>query len=261
LKSDDENDFGEVLNVEVTKLPSFVDLRSGMPAVYDQGTLGSCTANAIAGAFEYDLSEYDLPAEERFIPSRLFIYYHERIRENSIYQDSGARIVDGIRSVEEQGVCSEEKWPYIEKNFEEKPCEECYEEAKLNRVLSAFKVNDLNHMKCALCHGLPVIMGVQVYESFEKASGGHIPLPNTSQEKLLGGHAILAVGYDESQKCVFFRNSWGVSWGDKGYGTLPYDFITSFAYSFWVIRTVSFLNDDVPVLENNEEVEYDSSSE
>jgi C1A family cysteine protease len=255
--SDGEDVFGEPLNVHVTKLPPFVDLRSGMPAVYDQGSLGSCTANAIAGAFEYDMSP-----EKRFIPSRLFIYYNERTRENSIYQDSGARIVDGIKSIEEQGVCPEEEWPYIEEKFEEKPPEQCYNEATKYRALSAFKVNDLNHIKCALCHGLPVVMGVQVYESFENASGGHIPLPDTSREKLLGGHAILAVGYDESQKCVFFRNSWGVAWGDRGYGTLPYDFITSFADSFWVVRTVSRTvseDDDVHVLENNEEDDYESS--
>lgn len=253
--SDGEDVSGELLNVHVTKLPSFVDLRCGMPAVYDQGSLGSCTANAIAGAFEYDMSP-----EKRFIPSRLFIYYNERARENSIYQDSGARIIDGIKSIEEQGVCSEDEWPYIEEKFEEKPPEQCYHDAKKYRALFAFKVNDLNHIKSALCHGLPVLMGVQVYESFENASGGHIPLPDTSREKLLGGHAILAVGYDESQKCVFFRNSWGVAWGDKGYGTLPYEFITLFANSFWVIRTVSE-NDDVdsvPVLENNEGDDYEN---
>ena len=99
-------------------LPPSTDLRSGCPAVYDQGRLGSCTANAIGGAIEFDRMKQKLPD---FVPSRLFIYYNERVIEGTVSSDSGAQIRDGIKTVASQGVCPEPDWPYDITKFTQKP--------------------------------------------------------------------------------------------------------------------------------------------
>src|ERR1700722_3045212 len=100
-------------------IPKSVDLRPGCPVVYDQGELGSCTANAIAGAIEFDQRKEKLP--QPFTPSRLFIYYNERVMENSVASDAGAQIRDGIKSVAAQGVCPETLWPYVADQFATPP--------------------------------------------------------------------------------------------------------------------------------------------
>src|SRR5882757_1810718 len=101
-------------HVAAKALPKSVDLRSHCPAVYDQGQLGSCTANAIGGAIEFDLMKQNAPV---FTPSRLFIYYNERVIENTVSSDNGAQIRDGIKTVNQQGVCNEKDWPYNTSEF------------------------------------------------------------------------------------------------------------------------------------------------
>lgn len=217
-------------------LPSTVSLRDYMPRVYDQKTLGSCTANALAAAYEYDMNQ-----RHRFEPSRLFIYYNERNMEHTSGVDSGARIVDGISSLKTTGVCRETDWPYDCEKFAEKPPEFCYADALLHRALKEYKVGGIESMKRSLCAGYPVVFGVMVYESFERASDGNVPMPDTDTEKLLGGHAILATGYNEYSERIEFRNSWGEMWGMGGYGTLPYTYVenSKLCNSFWVIKAVT----------------------
>jgi len=119
-------------------LPASVDLRNICPPVYDQGQLGSCTANAIAGAYEFELIKQNLTP---FVPSRLFIYYNERVIEGTVKTDSGAMIRDGIKSVNSQGVCSENEWPYLIKKFNIKPISKCYTDAKKNQVLEYKRID------------------------------------------------------------------------------------------------------------------------
>jgi C1A family cysteine protease len=222
-------------------VPPLVDLRVQCPPVYDQGSLGSCTANAIAGAFQFELMKQNLPV---FNPSRLFIYYNERVLEGHVKEDSGAQIRDGIKSVATQGVCDEALWPYIIAKFAQKPTKALYTKALKNQALQYTRLNNtaINELKTCLASGNPFVFGFTVYQSFEGdkvAQSGVLPMPSSS-ESVMGGHAVMAAGYDDSKKAFIIRNSWGDAWGQKGYFYMPYDYITStdLADDFWTISQV-----------------------
>jgi C1A family cysteine protease len=223
-------------------LPPSVDLRPQCPDVYDQGQLGSCTANAIAAALEFD--QMKEKQANIFVPSRLFIYYNERAMEGTVNEDSGAQIRDGIKSVASLGDCPEDLWPYDITKFAVKPPQQCYQEAlKFEAVLYQRLAQISNQLKGCLASGYPFVFGFAVYESFESqqvAQTGHAPMPAPT-EASIGGHAVMAVGYDDSQNWFIVRNSWGVGWGMKGYFTLPYAYLLeqNLASDFWTIRVVS----------------------
>jgi len=221
-------------------LPASTDLRQQCPPVYDQGNLGSCTANAIAGAIEFDRLKQKVPD---FVPSRLFIYYNERLIEGTVPIDSGAMIRDGIKSVASDGVCPEPEWPYDISKFARRPPAKCYRDARLDRAVSYQRlVQDLNQMKGCLASGFPFVFGFTVYESFETdtvRTTGHAPMPRFG-ERAVGGHAVMAVGYDEARQWFTVRNSWGARWGLKGYFTMPYAYLlqSGLSQDFWTIRLV-----------------------
>jgi C1A family cysteine protease len=223
------------------QVPPKVDLRPQCPPVYDQGQLGSCTANAIAGAIQFDELKQKLKAA--MAPSRLFIYYNERVLEHTVNADSGAQLRDGIKTVAKQGVCSEQDWPYDIAKFEDKPSAACYQKAVDHRIALYQKVmQNLMQMKGCLAAGYPIVFGFTVYESFESpqvAKTGIAPLPGAS-EAVVGGHAVAAVGYDDSQRTFLVRNSWGEGWGLKGYFTMPYAYLlqSDLSSDFWTIRLV-----------------------
>jgi C1A family cysteine protease len=218
-----------------------VDLRSTCPAVYNQDKLGSCTANAIAAAYEFD--EIKQNEKDIFIPSRLFIYYNERKIEGSIDTDSGAEIRDGIKSISVDGVCSEDLWKYDITKFTECPTQECYDNAKNHKSIEYKRVvQSLEQLKQCLIEGFPFIFGFNVYSSFETqevAETGIMPIPKEGEE-LLGGHAVCAVGFDDNKQVFIVRNSWGDNWGDKGYFYMPYSFITNTSQcsDFWTVRKI-----------------------
>lgn len=224
----------------LTDLPPSTDLRAECPAVYNQGHIGSCTANAIGGAIEFDRLKQKLPD---FVPSRLFIYYNERVIEGTVQSDSGAQIRDGIKSVASQGVCPEPDWPYDISKFAQKPSAKAYEDAILDRAVSYQSlVQDINQMKGCLASGYPFVFGFTVYESFESeavAESGHAPMPRWG-ERPVGGHAVMGVGYDDSKQWFLVRNSWGDAWGMHGYFTMPYSYLLQPGLSddFWTIRIV-----------------------
>ena len=225
----------------VKKLPARIDLRPECPPVYDQGAMGSCTANAIGAAFEFGLMKQDKSSV--FTPSRLFIYYNERVMEHTVNLDNGAEIRDGIKSVNKQGVCPEKMLPYEITRFADKPRPACYKEALKHQVLSYHRVlRSPEQMKGCLAEGFPFVFGFTVYESFESitvSKTGRLNLPKKS-EKVVGGHAVLAVGYDDASKRFIVRNSWGSGWGQKGYFTMPYSYLAAENLSddFWTIRMV-----------------------
>ncbi len=237
----DQRDFAYAAPRGVTKsLPAKIDLRKNCPPVYDQGQLGSCTANAIGGAFEFELMKQKAVV---FMPSRLFIYYNERAIENTVKTDSGAQIRDGIKTVNKQGVCPEAMWPYNIAKFAAKPDNSCYKDALQHIVLNYSRVpRSLNQMKGCIANGFPFVIGFTVYTSFESAAvakTGKLNMPKTD-EQVIGGHAVCIVGYDDSVKRFIVRNSWGTTWGLKGYFTMPYDYLLNQNLSddFWTLRLV-----------------------
>jgi C1A family cysteine protease len=223
----------EHLNIKVSNfkiLPPLVDLRKKFSPVYNQGNLGSCTANALCAAYEY--------LTPNFAGSRLFLYYNERAIENSVSQDTGALIIDGIKSLKTNGLCSEKEWPYIINKFSIKPPLSCYNSALSHKVISAHNIlPTINSMKSELANGIPFIVGILVYSSFESKNStitGRIQMPG-KHDYILGGHAILICGYNSSY--WIFRNSWGSLWGDKGYGYLPLNYLItpSLCSDIWCI--------------------------
>lgn len=221
-------------------LPTMVDLRPKCPPVYDQGQLGSCTANSIGGAIQFEQIKQSIP---NFTPSRLFIYYNERAMEGTINSDSGAQIRDGMKVVAKQGAPPETDWPYDIAKFAEKPPQIAYTDGVKHRVLSYQRVSRvLNQFKGCLASGFPFVFGFTVYDSFESAAvahSGHASMPQPG-EQAIGGHAVLAVGYDDSNQWFIVRNSWGDSWGLQGYFTLPYQYLmeSNLSDDFWTVRLV-----------------------
>ena len=227
----------------INQIRSKVDMREEFPMVYDQGSLGSCTANAICSAFVYDQNKQNLP---EFEPSRLFLYYNEREKEKTTQVDSGATIRDGIKLVNKKGLCAEKLWPYQIDYFKTKPSSNCYKEAKFHKCVRYKRLtNDLKQLQACLSMGKPFVFGFGVYSSFEDPTVWNpkvdeMPIPNPDKETLLGGHAVLAVGYSNKRKSFLIRNSWGSEWGMKGYFLMPYRFITSEQCAdFWTLETVS----------------------
>jgi C1A family cysteine protease len=224
----------------VSQLPAQVDLRGQCPVVYDQGQLGSCTANAIGAALEFDQLKQ---GESAFTPSRLFVYYNERAIEGTVSSDAGGQIRDGVKSVNQLGAPPETDWPYDITKFADKPAQQAYDDATQHKsVLYQRLTQTLSQLKGCLASGYPFVFGFVVYESFESqqvASSGQAPMP-TAGEQQIGGHAVLAVGYDEGQQRFIVRNSWGTTWGMNGYFTLPYPYLLQQTLSsdFWTIRTV-----------------------
>jgi C1A family cysteine protease len=218
-------------------LPPSVDLRTFCSPVEDQGSLGSCTANALVGALEFLEKKNQVPFKDM---SRLFVYYNERVIEHTVKSDSGAMLRDGIKTLKHQGVCTEKKWPYIISKFTVKPTPACYQEALKHQITSYQRIVTLDQMRACLAEGFPFVFGFAVYESFESqevAKTGIAPMPGPA-ERSLGGHAVLAVGYNDAEQRILVRNSWGTGWGQQGYFTLPYGYLTdrNLSDDFWTIR-------------------------
>lgn len=231
--------------------PQKVDNRPLLMLPYDQFQLGSCTGQACAGEHQARQIRQHLAAIPRptaaqvaaaikksWCPSRLAIYYDERVIEGTVNQDAGAEIRDGIKVLAKKGAAPETLWPYNTAKFAKKPTAAYYAEAVKHTALRYERVTQtLSHMLAALADTGSFIFGFSVYESFESDTvtrTGVVPMPRT-QERLLGGHAVMAVGYDQAKRWFIVRNSWGTRWGDKGYFYMPFDYLLNddLSADFW----------------------------
>jgi C1A family cysteine protease len=227
-------------HIDAAALPTSVDLSSGMPEVWDQTTLGSCTSFSSSAAVAF-LQKKEHPAWQ-FLPSFLFVYYNERVVEGTVASDSGAQIRTAIKVLASQGSCPDKYWTYDVAKFAIKPPVAAYKDAVQHESLAYQSVaQDLLTMKAVLVSGLPIVIGISVYESFESdqvAQTGVVPLP-AAHEQLLGGHAVCVVGYNDSTLTFLVRNSWGTGWGlnGTGYFTIPYAYLTNpnLSDDFWAI--------------------------
>ncbi len=219
------------------ELPKFVDLRPHLTEVEDQGDLGSCTANALAGAVEY-LEKRLNDNPERV--SRLFLYWNERDFEQAADKDAGAALSDGIKSLKEDGICSEDVWPYDVDNVFDQPHDEAYDAASDHTIDEAHRVKiELHDLRHCLAEGYPFVFGLQIYSPFEDVGDdGRVALPDPNEHDACGGHAMLCVGYSDADEVFVVRNSWGPEWGDEGYCYVPYEYLSNaqMAHDAWTLR-------------------------
>lgn len=228
-----------------TELRDVIDLRLYDSPVEDQSSLGSCTGQAIVGAYECamvvkDGSYVDL--------SRLFVYYNERVYINEVMNDSGAYIRDGIKSLIEHGVCKEVLWPHDISKFAVRPPTDAYTEAKSRTITNYRRMFTVEDILDCVNNGMAVVFGCPVYESFYDVTEANpvvkMPAPG---EFDIGGHAMTIVGYDIPKRLFLVRNSWGESWGDAGYCWFPFDYISQLADDMWTFDIVTS-PEDVPVV-------------
>ena len=246
-------------------LPATVDLRSWCSPIEDQINLGSCTANAGVGILEY----FERRAFNKHVDaSRLFLYKTTRNLMH-VTGDTGATLRKTMQAMTVFGVPPEEYWPYNpppKPDFDVEPPAFCYSFALSYNALTYYRLDPadvtdrqaiLQRIKTNLSTGLPAMFGFTVYNSVGQAAtnGGKIPFP-VRGERILGGHAIDAVGYEDAMKirnassgdiettgALFIRNSWGTGWGDRGYGWLPYDYVLrGLAVDWWSILKAEWVN-------------------
>jgi len=237
--------------------PASVDLRAWCSPIEDQGELGSCTANAGVALFEY----FERRAFGKHLDaSRLFLY---KVTRNLMGAkgDTGAELRDTMKAMVLFGVPPEKYWAYKISRYEEEPTSFCYAFAQSYQAVKYYRLDPpgtdptkaLSEIKKSLAAQFPVMFGFSVYTSMPGVgdSKGEIPYPGPG-DKMEGGHAIVAVGYDDGKKigkekgALLIRNSWGTEWGDKGYGWLPYSYVESeLAEDFWTLVKAEYVDTDL----------------
>lgn len=222
-------------------LPMRADLGPGLGPVYDQGNLGSCTANAGGGLAQFLTKKLGW---KDYLPARLAIYWWTRQLDNTIFEDSGASLTDTATALKTRGVPNETNWPYIINRFTNQPTAQVVANGRQHLVLDPMQVRQtMNDIRACISGGYPIMFGFTVYSSFETdqvARQGIMPMPRQG-EHILGGHAVLAYAYDDYTRMVKCRNSWGYGWGLKGSFWMPYDYISNpyFAADFWTATKIT----------------------
>lgn len=213
-------------------LPVAIDLRHYCSPVRDQGQLGSCTGFAIAvGMREFLVRKTFTKRTTKLSP--LWLYYQERVLEDSVSQDAGAEPRDGFKTLLNLGVCTEGLWKYDINKFADAPGKRQSSSARHYKIQSYHRMNTLLDLKACLAGGYGAVIGFTVYESFESDANnttGQMPMPSAG-EQILGGHATFVAGYTDNANDpgggrLIVKNSWSTAWGDQGYFYMPYAYVT-----------------------------------
>lgn len=211
-----------VFNLKSTSRNGKVDLREFCSPIADQGQLGSCTAFAMGKGLREFLFNRD---KQKYVPmSALFLYYNERKIDGDIDEDGGSTMATGMQALQQTGDASDSLWPYKTSKFKTEPPKDAYTDGLKYVLKGAKSLNGLQEIKDELDKKNPVVFGFEVYESFMNSYDPYVPVPDIQHEQLLGGHAVMAVGYDDAKQVLIMRNSWGTGWGDKGYFYMPYEY-------------------------------------
>lgn len=221
--------------------PLITSIKNKCSFVYDQGNLGSCTANAFCAA--YCILQNVKFTTVKHQPSRLFLYFYERLIEEPTHNiakltDSGADVINGVDYVKKNGICSEINWPYNIAKYNLMPPVKCNVDATTHKISNYHTLplgpNLLSNIKIAINNSTPVLVAMAVYESFESdatAKTGSVTMPKPT-EACLGGHEMCIVGYTDDKKLFTVLNSWGAGWGSGGFCYIPYDYFTNHNLAF-----------------------------
>ena len=235
--------YAAIRQTATASLPASMDLRPEMSPVEDQGPINSCVAQSIVGALEFLQIKNGIPKNKRFLDmSRMFLYYNARNMAGLQTVDRGCYISHGILCTTDIGMVTEKRWPYTYSRLYKKPGRAMMLVAKKKLVKDYHYIweNHVDNTKAALAEGYPVVFGTTLFSSFwNVGKDGMVPIP-AAGEAVLGGHAMLIVGYTDS--CFIVRNSWGAKWGDKGYCYFPFGYFSlrggayDPSFDFWVLR-------------------------
>lgn len=227
----DERDF--VYKSQQVNIKLSIDLREWDSLVEDQGDLGSCAGNAMTNC-------YELMVKQRYPDkfsdlSRLYAYYHARLIEGNLTEDSGVySLRNMIKGVQKFGLCQEKVWPYKVENYDLKPSDEAYEDARTRSITEYRSLRSQTDMLEALNIGYPVIVGIEIFEDFLLVDQKNplVSLPDEN-ESSLGGHAVVIIGYDLGKQQFLIKNSFGTEWGDSGYAWLPFEYSKKYVFDRW----------------------------
>jgi hypothetical protein len=245
----DARDFTLAIPAGLTSnLPTRVDLRQYTAGIEDQLTTSSCVANATVSALEMLLDRAGKPKDL----SRLFNYWNiRRDYANLRGVDGGAYLSDGFKSVYALGIPAESTWAFDVSKVNVEPSVAAYEEAKGHKVQKYERVGNftiktpiddtysVQMVKATLAMGYPVMLALQVNDTIfgltneltsDTCKYKHVVSPLFPS---VGGHAVLAVGYDDDLGGFIIENSWGTNWGDLGFGIFTYNIVKVDCYDAW----------------------------
>lgn len=212
------------------QLPDSFDLRKWDSLVEDQHYLGSCSGQATSNAYELLIKRL---YPTKFVElSELFIYYNARTFDSTVIEDSGATLRNTLKSLKTWGVCSDDLWPYKIENYHVKPSVESYADAEPRKIPSYKSVATITDMIDAIYMGYPVVIGADVYSSFEFLNTTNYTVSNAGE--FAGYHAMCVIGYNNVEKYFIVKNSYGTDWGLNGYCYMPFDYVTESVFERWI---------------------------
>jgi C1A family cysteine protease len=209
-----------------------VDLRQWDSLVEDQGDSSSCAGNAFTNCYELQVKQQ---YPDKFTElSRMYIYYNIRDIEGTVDCDCGVlSLRNGMQAMKQWGMCSEKLWPYDVNKYSIKPTPECYQDGSTRTISYYISLGNLDEILEVLNNGNPVIIGMEVYDSFMSVSNTNPTIPMPGIEYSLGGHAVAVVGYSLANQELLIKNSFGTEWGMEGYAWMPFAYVTDYVFERW----------------------------